>query len=181
MPDSIAAVLEEARPVLLRLAMVSHAPALRLGAVRGSNGAHESSRPPGELIPDAEYFHNRLQRSETVSDARETLSEARACLAGVLRRAMAHVPGESAVELAARITEDGAGWTAEDVAQAMRVTPTFVRRARLLAGRDPENGLTPPDADPMVLAVELFAAGRSLRTIARLTGIPRSTLHDRLR
>jgi hypothetical protein len=180
MSETIEDVRAEAGPVLLRLALVSHAPASRIGSVRSSNGAHDSSRPSGDAMPDAEYYRDRIERSETVPEARTALTEARGCLAGLLRRAMARVPGETALELAERIVDDGEGWEPRAVADAMRCTPTFVRRARLLLGRDPETGRLTAGGDPMAVAVELRAAGRSFRTIARLTGIPRSTLADRL-
>jgi hypothetical protein len=180
MPTAIETIRREAEPVLTRLALVSHAPTTNLGSVRVANGSHDSSRPSGDAIPDAEYFRDRLERAETVSDAREALREARACLTGILRRTMAHVPGETAGELAARMIEDGEGWEPRAVADAMHCTPTFVRRSRVSLGRDPETGYSAPDGDPMAVAMELHAAGRSLRTIARLTGVPRSTLHARL-
>lgn len=181
MTETVESVRKAAGPVLLRLTLVSHAPTARLGSTgSGSNGAHESHRPPGDSTPDAEYFRNRLDRAETLSDALEAYLSARACLAGILRRTMAVVAGETAAELAERIVEDGEGWTAEDVALALRCTPTFVRKARLSLGRDPETGYSAPDGDPMAVALELHQRGRSIRTIARLTGIPRSTLHDRL-
>jgi hypothetical protein len=91
-------------------------------------------------MPDAEYYRDRIERSETVPEARTALTEARGCLAGLLRRAMARVPGETALELAERIVDDGEGWEPRAVADAMRCTPTFVRRARLVLGRDPETG-----------------------------------------
>jgi hypothetical protein len=180
MPESIESVRIAAAPVLLRLALVSHAPSAKLGGVRSSNGSHESSRPSGDATPDAEYFRCRLDGAQTLSDALAAYLEARACLAGILRRTMATVTGETAAELAERIVEDGEGWEAEDVALALRCTPTFVRKSRLSLGRDPETGYSAPDGDPMAVALELHGRGRSIRTIARLTGIPRSTLHGRL-
>jgi hypothetical protein len=180
MTETVESVRIAAGPVLMRLALVSHAPSVKLGGVRSSNGAHESSRPSGDATPDAEYFRCRLDSAETLSDALEAYLAARACLAGILRRTMASVTGETADELAERIVEDGEGWTAEDVALALRCTPTFVRRSRLSLGRDPETGYSAPDGDPMAVALELRERGRSLRTIARLTGIPRSTLHSRM-
>jgi hypothetical protein len=181
MTETIESVQAAAAPVLLRLALVSHAPTARLGSIgSGSNSAHESHRPPGDSTPDAEYFRTRLDNAESLSDALEAYLQARACLAGILRRTMATVTGETAAELGERIVEDGEGWEAEDVALALRCTPTFVRKSRLSLGRDPETGYSAPDGDPMAVALELRERGRSLRTIARLTGIPRSTLHSRM-
>jgi hypothetical protein len=174
-------VRREARPVLLRLMMLSHAPAARMGSVRTGNGAHESSRPPGELHTAAERYRDSLSNSSlSVKEARAILTDARAELMRTMRRPMANGTTETLEEYTERIVNDGCGWPVDDVASALHCTPTFVRRVRLACGRDPETGNTPPDADPWELAQTLRMEGRSYRTIAALTGIPRSTLADRL-
>jgi hypothetical protein len=177
---SIDAIRRAAKPVLVRLMLISNAPVMRLGSVRGMNGAHESSRPPGESYPDAEHFAFRLECASTVAEARAAYIEARAALMRALRRPMAPGTTETLEEYMERAVNDGEGWTAEDAADALRCTPTFLRRLRLAAGRDPETGLLPPTSDPWALARQLHDGGRSVRTISALTGIPRSTLHDRL-
>lgn len=165
----------------MRLHMLSHAPASRMGSIRGSNGAHESSRPPGELHTLAEHYRDCLQReSLSVVQALTFLSEARAELFRALRRPMAEHTAETLEEYTERIVNDGEGWEPDAVSRALHCTPTFVRRARVSAGRDPETGHTPPDSDPWETAQTMRAMGRSFRTIAALTGIPRSTLSDRL-
>lgn len=180
MGQTIEDIRAQARPVLVRLALVSSAPAGRMDAMPRSRGTPEHRRPPGEVLPVAEVLALRLDRIETVELAREVLDEARAELAHALRRGMAYDATETADDLAERIVEDGCGWPVDDVVLAMRCLPSFVRRARLTAGRDPETGLTPPDSDPMEVARVLADAGRSTRTIERLTGVPRSTLRYRL-
>jgi transcriptional regulator of acetoin/glycerol metabolism len=178
--ETLPDVLRAAKPVLVRLMLISNAPVMRIGSVRGMNGAHESSRPPGESLPDAEHYARRLERASTVYEAREVLQEARTALFHAIRRPMAPGTTETLEEYIERIINDGAGWAVEDVARSLHTTPTFVRRVRLSAGRDPETGLVVPDIDAWTLAHALYAVGRSIRTISALTGIPRSTLHDRL-
>lgn len=179
MPETLQEIREAARPILIRLALVSHAPAGRLDAMPRTHGTPEHRKPPGEAHPPAEVFRDRLQRACTRAEARRVLDEASAELERTLRRPLAVESIETAEDLAERIVLDGAGWTADDVALATHCLPRFVRAARLAFGRDPESGLTPPDGEPMEVARRLRDEGRSYRTIARLTGIPRSTLFDR--
>ena len=180
MSETLAEILDNARPILIRLALVSHAPAGRLDAMPRTHGTPEHRRPPGDAHPPAERYRDRLQAATSPVEARRVLDEARAELERTLRRPLAVERVETAEEFAERIVLDGAGWTADEVALAVHCLPRFVRAARLGYGRDPEDGLTPPDGDPMAVARRLYGEGRSLRTIERLTGLPRSTLHDRL-
>jgi hypothetical protein len=178
--QTIEDIRTQARPVLVRLALVSSAPTGRMDAMPRTHGTPEHRRPPGEAIPVAEHLAHRLSQVISVREAAALLDEARAELSHALRRGMAYDATETSDELAERIIEDGCGWPVADVARAMRCLPSFVRRAREAVGRDPETGLTLPDADPMDAARVLAEAGRSTRTIERLTGIPRSTLRYRL-
>jgi hypothetical protein len=87
-------------------------------------------------------------------------------------------PGETLDDLKRRVLEEGAGWTPHEVALAMRVTPTFVRNVRTEAERDPQTGK--PD-DRLAKGLKLLAEGLSLRQVERITGVPKSTLHDAAR
>lgn len=173
-------IRESARPILMRLALISEAPAGRIDAMPRTHGTPEHRKPTGNGRPVAEQLARRLASIDTVECALAIVEEARAELARCLRRAMALDTTETAEELADRIVEDGIGWPVDDVTLAMRCPPGFVRRSRLDRGRDPETGKTTPNGEPMEVARTLYEGGRSLRTIERLTGIPRSTLHDRL-
>jgi len=112
----------------------------------------------------------------------DLLGEAQAELDAWIRRPLAPDTAETLEDLYARIVEDGWGVTASECARAMRCTPTLVRRARLAAGRHPENGYHLPGAgtDVYVWACSLDAAGLTVRQIALVTGLPKSTLHDHL-
>lgn len=178
--QSLDEIKESARPILIRLALVSQAPAGRLDAMPRSHGTPEHRRPPGEAHPVAERLAESLRATRSKTQALAIVDEARVELQRATRRAMPPDTTETAEDLAERIVEDGAGWTVDEVALACRCLPSFVRASRLSLGRDPETGYTPPDGDPMAVARVLHDAGRSLRTIARLTGVPRSTLYDRL-
>lgn len=113
--------------------------------------------------------------------ARTLLDEARAELDAWLRRPLAHDTTETWEELAARIVGDGWGVTAQECAMAMRCTPTMVRRARLAEMRHPDTGYHLPEApDPITWAIELDRMGLSLREIEGITGVAKSTLHDRI-
>lgn len=179
MAQTIDDIRADARSILIRLAFVSEAPTARMDAMPRSRGTPEHRRPTGEAYPEAEWLRDRLDRCTSVTHARAIVEEARRALAHATRRALPPDTTETAEELGDRIVEDGGGWTAEDVSLACRCTPSFVRRARLERGRDPETGYTPPDADPMDTARVLIDAGRSTRAVSALTGIPRSTLRYR--
>jgi hypothetical protein len=173
-------IKQSARPVLVRLALVSHAPSGRMDAMPRTHGTPEHRRPPGEANPEAEVLAHRLSVSTSLVEATGIVDEIRSELAHATRRALPPDTTETAEDMAERIVSDGVGWTVDDVSRAMHCTRPFVRTARLSFGRDPETGFTPPDGDPMNVARELHAAGRSLYTVAALTGVPRSTLRYRL-
>lgn len=98
-----------------------------------------------------------------------------------VRRPLAPDTTETWEELAARIVRDGWGCTADDCAMAMRCTPSMARRARLAEMRHPDTGYAlPARMDAVAWAVQLDAAGLSVREIAMVTGVAKSTLHDRL-
>lgn len=160
--------------------LVSNAPVSRLDAMPRTRGTPDHRRPTGEDEPAFERFAKAYDRADTAEALLNLGKRVTEELTSSTRRTMVPSTAESATELAERIVEDGSGWDVADVASAMRCTPTFVQRARLAAGRDPVTGRTPPDADPMTVAAELRAMGRSWRTVSRLTGIPTMTLHDRL-
>lgn len=166
--------------MLIRLALVSHAPAGRMDAMPRTRGTPEHRRPPGEAHPEAEFLAHRLSQTLSRLEALAIVDEIRAELAHATRRALPPDTTETAEEMAERVVGDGAGWEVADVALAFRCLPSFVRTARLTYGRDPETGLTPPDGDPMEVARSLVAQGRSLYAVASLTGVPRSTLRYRL-
>jgi hypothetical protein len=180
MAQTLAEIKDSARPLLIRLALVSHAPAGSYGAKPRHRGTPEHRRPPGEAYPEAERLSDALSRAVSASAALAVVDEIRVELARATRRAVPPDATETAEDLAERIVEDCAGWSAADVALACRCLPSFVRASRLSLGRDPETGYTVPDGDPMEVAATLYGMGRSFRTISRLTGVPLATLHRRL-
>jgi hypothetical protein len=72
---------------------------------------------------------------------------------------------------------DGEGVAPLQVSIALRCTSTFVRRARIARGREPEHGrVVDVELEPRAL----LAAGLSYRQVAVVLGVPRSTLHERI-
>jgi hypothetical protein len=115
--------------------------------------------------------------------AAAVLDEARSELDAWIRRPFAPDTTESWEEIAARIVADGWGLSAMDCAVAMRCNLSMVRRARLAELRHPETGYVIPDdlrRDPLSWAIQLDAIGLTLRQVEAITGVPKSTLHDRL-
>jgi hypothetical protein len=171
---------QQVRLTLARLSLVSHAPASRMDAMPRTHGTPEHRPPPGEANPPHERLGHELVSASTVEEVLAVGRKAHDELVAATRRRFVPSTVETADELAERVIDDGEGWAAGDVATAMRCTPTFVRRARLAALRDPEDGRPIDPEDPWEAARELRRRGRSLRAIAALTGVPRSTLHDKL-
>lgn len=166
--------------VLVRMALVSY------GAVQSfgprSRSADRQLRPPGESAPMVDRWAALFAGAADAEQLRALVGEAQAELDAWLRRPLVPETTETLGELCARIVSDGWGITAEECARAMRCTVTLVRRSRLDAVRHPETGYHLPgrQSDPMAWALRLDMAGLSLREIEDLTGVPKSTLHDRL-
>lgn len=178
--ETVAAILDEARPVLLRMTLLSYG---KVAALQRSRGGEPSTVfPSGESEPLAESYAAAFAQAQTVDQARALLDEARAELSTWLRRPLAPDTTETLDELMARIVQDGWALTPDDCARAMRCLPSLVRRARIAAGRHPETGQHLPTVllDRMAWARVLDSAGLSLRQIEVLTGVPKSTLHYRL-
>jgi hypothetical protein len=131
--------------------------------------------PSGEGSPPFDYWLSLLVRCATLEDVAATLARARSELAAWHRRPEPPPEGETFDDLKSRVIHEGEGWTPQEVALAMRVTPTLVRNIRHEFERDPEFGR--PDGS-LAHGIALLNAGLSLRQAAQITGIPKSTLHD---
>jgi hypothetical protein len=103
---------------------------------------------------------------------------ARSELAAWKRRSDPPPEGETGEQMIARLVKDGEGWRVEDVALAFRCTPSMVRRWRVEHDRNPDTGRL---EGTLAQAKDLMASGKyTLRQVAMLTGIPKSTIHDAL-
>ena len=116
---------------------------------------------------------------------RRVLQRARDELDAIVRRPLADLRPETADDLREQVLERGEGFPVTDVATAMRCTPTFVRRARIAAGRDPEHGrpvTVNGNGSRLDHALDLvIVGGLSVRAAAAATGVPRSTLGNHAR
>lgn len=164
------------RQTLAELELTSTAPARAfVPAVSGS--PPESSPPTGERSP-AEHWRDAYNTKSTERERVVVLRGARAELAHLRRRRFAVGVTRDGDDLRERVLAEGEGVAVELVALALRCTPTLVRRVRLASGRDAERGrlVELTGMEPRALR----DAGLSLRAIASVTGVSRSTLHDRL-
>jgi hypothetical protein len=163
--------------VLSAWMLVSYGTVQRWG--RQSPTCDPQPGPTGEGHTPAEFWITRYLKAPP-EDRAQIAHAAEAELRAWQRRdpELNTVKTETLEDLKRRIIEEGEGWGAKDVALAMRVTPTLVRNARTEAEREPEYGR--PDGS-LAHARELRAEGLSLRQIAVLTGIPKSTLADQFR
>jgi hypothetical protein len=182
MAPDLAAVLAQARPVLARLELVQHGGTMNLSPTKGSHNADSALVPQGEANPPHLVHRERILEAPTPEAANAALDDARDELRHATRRTLVVVREETLADLKARIIDEGAGWTPREVSIAMRCTERLVRVARTEANRHPETGygLPPEGVDVWAWARELRAQGLSLRQVALVTGLARSTLHDRL-
>jgi hypothetical protein len=172
-----------ARQVLLELELCSVTRARAYATP--ISGAHAESRPPTGGETPADFWRQRFESA----DDRELdglVRQARAELDAIRRRPLAQLHAESADDLRELVLERGEGFPAADVAVALRCTPTFVRRARLAAGRDPEHGRLVQmhqmeNGNGAALGLELVANGHSIRAAAAIAGVAKSTLADHVR
>jgi hypothetical protein len=134
--------------------------------------------PQGEGYPPLDYWLGEFPRARSLDEVRSLVDLARSELRAWQRRPEPPPEGESFEDLKRRIVIEGEGWTPQEVALAMRVTPTLVRNVRNEAERDPEYGR--PDGS-LSHGLQLLRSGCSLRQAAQITGIPKSTLHDAAR
>lgn len=129
--------------------------------------------PTGEAHPPLEHWAALLPMCGTIEEIRGVLEMAQSELRDWKRRPDPPPEGETLVELKERVLSYS-GWEPKDVALACRCTPTLVRRARTEAERNPETGR---EEGSLQHARDLLAQGMSLRQVAILTGISKSTLH----
>jgi hypothetical protein len=160
---------------LLELELTSTARAHAFAPVV-SHSSPTSGSPNGGDSP-ADYWRERFDAARDEREAHELVELARDELVHIRRRTFPPLAYDSALELGERVVDEGEGVDAAGVAVALRCTPTFVRRARLARGREPERGRV---ADVELDARSLRTAGLSLRQVSAVLGVPRSTLHERL-
>ncbi len=179
---SLAELHAQARQVALELALTA---APSAGGVVGvvHSGKPSSVRPP-PIDDPVERFTSELDRAhDDVEAVGRALRRARGELDHLRRRSLSsqlHV--ETATDLRALVVDRGQGFTPLEVSVALRCTPTFVRRARVAAGVEPERGrAVRVNGGGVELGVELIAAGMSVRAASAVVGVPRSTLNDRAR
>jgi hypothetical protein len=161
------------RDVVAGFELLQYGNVMRWG--RTVPNAETALLPAGESDPPMDYWLEQLGRAETVEEVRGVVERARSELRAWRCRPDPPPDGESFEDLKRRIVSDGEGWTPQEVALAMRVTPTLVRNVRTEAERDTEHGR--PDGS-LAHGIALLSAGLSLRQAAQITGIPKSTLHD---
>lgn len=140
-------------------------------------GAERSPIPMGDSHPPIEFWWALYLRAESDEERADVETRANEALCAWRRRPEPPPVGESPEQWADRIIRDGEGWSAKDVALSERCTPRMVRRLRLTRERNPEDGRI---EGSLAHARELRRAGHSLRSVAMLTGIPKSTLHEAL-
>lgn len=197
------------RAVLAQLETCSHAPAAPWGPTGRSRSSDEppgGQRPPGDL--GHTYYAREYGPPFNEPSARWPGAQDDEHRARIIKRArgeLEHLRGQAEVarpepesleQLRRRIISQGAGWTVEQVALAMRCGERLVIEARKAAGRDPDYGrpLEPAEASRHRAETGRFSAdgpavearrqrlrdlvdrrGYTIANAARVLGISRST------
>jgi hypothetical protein len=136
-----------------------------------------SPLPAGEGFPPWDEWLILLPQCHTREALRSALHACRSELDAWRVRPEAPPEGETEDQMARRVIDEGEGWAAKDVAVAFRCSASQVRRWRLEHERNPETGRK---EGSLAHARDLISEGLSLRQVAVLTSIPKSTLHDAL-
>jgi hypothetical protein len=155
--------------------MLGYGTTIRYGARRGAEGG---PLPGGEGDPPLDHWLALWASARLPHEKVLIVAAARSELAAWKRRPDPPPEGETGQEMIERLIHEGEGWTARDVALAFRCTPSLVRRWRIEHERNPDTGRAEGTIEQ---AKDLMASGKyTLRQVAMLTGIPKSTLHDHL-
>jgi hypothetical protein len=161
------------RDVVIGYALLQYGAVQRWGRVVPN--AEGALLPQGEDYPPLDYWLELIATAQTLDEIHEIVERARSELRAWRRRPEPPPVGESFTDLKRRIVDEGEGWTPQEVALAMRCTPTLVRNVRSEVERDPEYGR--PDRS-LAHGLALLRDGVTLRAAALATGIPKSTLHE---
>lgn len=156
-------------------------------------------RPPGDNHPPQDHYRHEWERLGREQEAaqleglptirfdryrQELLERAREELASI-RKQQKHVEiqAETDVALSKRIVREGDGFSVREVALALRVTETRVRRAVVELGADLSTGrirrmvvAQAADGDAHEHARRLAASGMTERQIRMVTGLPKTAV-----
>ena len=136
--------------------------------------AEPNPLPQGEPYPPVAYWWALYLRAPSDEQRIEIEQRADEAYWAYVRRPEPPPEGETYEQWVDRIIEQGEGWEARDVAMAERCTPRMVRKARIARERSPETGRLEGSFEH---ARELLGRGLTLRQVAMMTGISKSTLH----
>lgn len=168
---------------LAQMAVLPYGTVMNYNGNSGRSSEHPGGRrPAGEALSEEDKYRARWQGCRTIRAARLVVEEAEAELEHWRHAKRVEVKEENWQQLARRICATGSGWSAEDVAQALKVTVSQVRRARVDAKLHPETGKEPRVA--VILSTEerkarvnaLAADGWLAKNIAKELGVAYKTV-----
>jgi hypothetical protein len=169
----------EFRQILAQLELISHGTTQSWSPSHG--GEKEVAFPPGESKPPHVRWREEWKKATDDDGRTNAIKGARNELKSLSTRSITAVSVETEEQLSKRVVKDGEGWTVEEVAQRMRCTTTFVRKARVKDGRDIATGIKPEEiieglAVKRERARELAKRGLTERQIAMHTGLSKTTV-----
>ena len=154
--------------------LLGYGTTIRYGQRRSADGG---VLPGGEGNPPLEHWLHEWVIASSSYERRLIVQAARSELAAWKRRPDPPPEGETGEQMIERLIREGEGWEASDVALAFRCTPSLVRRWRTEHDRNPDTGRLEGSIEH---AKDLIEQGLTLRQVAMITGIPKSTIHDHL-
>lgn len=162
-----ARLTREARQVLAELELLPHGKTQSFNATT-KGGEKQNPFPQGEAHPPADYWRSRFLAASP-GELAGMVDAARLELQAFKRRDPEVVVQEESVEdWEKRLVKDGEGFDAGSVAVRFRCLVRDVTRLRAKHGRDPNTG--------QARIIELRASGMSVRQIAELTGVSKSSV-----
>jgi hypothetical protein len=164
--------------LLAQMATLPYGSTMNYNASGGGRSSEHPGgrRPGGEARSVEDEFRARWQGCRTIRAARLVVEEAAAEL-DHWRHSKAQDAGETQKQLYLRIVRVGEGWPDREAAASLRQSMKTVHAAREAHGRDFAKGLVIAGASE----AELLRRGNSVRQVAAMLRVSKSSVFDRTR
>ena len=141
--------------------IIAHLSLLSYGSTTAWNASGTTGKPGSRILHVAmlgevahEHYRDQYNSAATDHARDEIITDARRHLHAELKMRKVKVREETWAQLRERIVKEGEGWSASDVASALKTMERMVRKARVEMGHDPDTGLQ---------SIALMAGARKLR------------------
>ena len=159
--------------VLWKLELISHGPCQAWNPSGGHTG-----EPDDRVVaivdrgddPEHLSYRRRYLKAKTTTSREAVIRDAEETHLAMVKRQKPATVSISEMDV---ICRDGEGWEAEVIARERRVTPSFVRKARVADGRDPETGYK------LALSIEGMSRADWARSLQE-QGLSQAEIADRM-